>query len=114
VSPFKTAVERSTHSFDYYVRSVTTSLLALGIVGGLLYTVLARGHAPQLLIGWGGIIIGVYFGYHVTANGIGVKRQVSENTLSSVMHAAEAIQHQQPGPEPPPAEQPPPTPPAQG
>jgi hypothetical protein len=52
--------------FDYFLRSGTSALLALIVVGVAAYQALANGITNSTFANWGGIIIGVYFGAHVT------------------------------------------------
>src|SRR6266568_4698637 len=82
---------KASHGFDYYVRSLITGALALGIVGAIIYDEIAHGQAPQLLVGWGGIVVGVYFGYHVTANGVAARRALQSQTVEQVSAAAHII-----------------------
>ncbi len=56
------------HSWDYYVRSVTTALLALALVGSALFQLLRDGAVNPILLAWAGLIVGVYFGSHVATN----------------------------------------------
>lgn len=59
-------------SFDYYVRSVTTALLALGLVGAAVYALLFERTAAAALVGWAGLVVGVYFGGHTMLKGLTV------------------------------------------
>lgn len=104
MEPLNPGPPQVSHGFDYYVRSLTTAILALSILGALLYEVIATGKAPSLLVGWGGTIVGVYFGYHVAAGGMTAKRQVTADTGQAIAGALAGLQ----GPPPPP---PPPAPP---
>lgn len=56
-------------AFDYYIRSLTSSLLVLGIAAVVLYDGLSdRPISTALQSAWT-LIVGVYVGSHVTING---------------------------------------------
>jgi len=56
-------------SLDLVIRTLTTSALALGVLAVTAYEAIG-GHAiAEPFAAWGGIIIGVYFGAHVSQNG---------------------------------------------
>ena len=57
------------NSFDYYVRSLVTAALAVGIVGVALYEFVSGKVLSTALTGWAGLVVGVYFGQHITLNG---------------------------------------------
>jgi hypothetical protein len=84
MSPVRTLIDRSEHSFDYYVRSITTSMLAIAIVGATIYKEITGNTAPQLLIAWGGIVVGVYFGYTAATNGVVVRRQIRKQVANAI------------------------------
>lgn len=56
-------------TFDTYLRSATTAAIALAIVGAAIYSALFSVTQDSFLIGAGGIVIGFYFGAHVSLNG---------------------------------------------
>lgn len=64
--------------FDYYLRTVTTAVLAVAILGVAGWQVLSGGDVTGPFKDWAGIIIGVYFGQHVSLNGTGSRRRVAE------------------------------------
>lgn len=55
--------------FDYYVRSFTTAVLAFLLVGAAVYGELFNIPHQGVLETWAGLVIGVYFTYHVARNG---------------------------------------------
>jgi len=65
--------------FDYYLRTVTTAVLAIAILGVAGWQVLSGGDVTGPFKDWAGIIIGVYFGQHVSLNGSGSRRRVAES-----------------------------------
>lgn len=56
-------------AFDLVTRSVTTALLALGVLVVVAYVEIHKGHIDGELSAAFGLIIGVYFGAHVSQNG---------------------------------------------
>lgn len=61
--------------FDYYLRSVITATLALVVVGVTAWQVIAGSGVSGPFGEWAGLIIGVYFGSHVSLNGTGAQRR---------------------------------------
>ena len=59
--------------FDHYLRSVTSSALALGIVGAVIYQFMTTGRASAELLGWAGLIVGAYIGVNAAVNGSGLR-----------------------------------------
>ena len=59
---------RTRQPFDYYVRAVTTSILALGLVGAAVFALLEKPSASPTLLAWAGVVVGVYF-LHYARNG---------------------------------------------
>jgi uncharacterized membrane protein YfcA len=76
--------------FDSFVRTSTTSMLALLLVGATV--LLAFTGAPDdrlsglqaVLVGWAGVIVGFYFGGHVAQNTAGLEeaRQLAATSAS--------------------------------
>ena|SRR5260221_2275327 len=64
--------------FDYYLRSVITAMLALSVIGVTAWQVISGSGVSGPFGSWAGLIIGVYFGSHVSLNGSGAKRRVME------------------------------------
>ena len=60
--------------FDYYLRSITTAVLALGVLAVSAYQVLFHGTTAGPFSEWAGLIIGVYFGSHISLNGSGARK----------------------------------------
>lgn len=54
------------HPLDYYIRSSVTGFLSIFIVVVAAYQVVASGVAEGPFVNWAGIIVGVYFGAHIT------------------------------------------------
>lgn len=42
--------------------AVISGLIAVMIIGGVLYSAIVLGAVPEALVNWGGIIIGFFFG----------------------------------------------------
>ncbi len=77
--------------FDYYLRSIITSVLALAILGVTAWQVL-KGEGVSGPFGqWAGLIIGVYFGQHVALNGSGSKKLVAESQVKAEVAQTEAV-----------------------
>ena len=64
--------------FDYYLRTIVTAVLSLGIVGVAAYAQLTGSSVGGPFKDWAGIIVGVYFGSHVAMNGSGARRRQNE------------------------------------
>jgi len=62
--------------FDYYLRSLTATVLALAILGVTAWQVLHGSTITGPFKDWAGLIIGVYFGQHVSLNGAGARRRL--------------------------------------
>jgi len=62
-------------SFEGYVRAATSAVLAFVIVGIAGWQVIVGGHSDGPFVNWGGIIVGVYFGYHIAVNGAGARKR---------------------------------------
>ena len=60
-------------AFDLRVRTVVTALLALGVLAVTAYQAINGDSIVEPFASWGGIIIGVYFGAHVSQNGAGIR-----------------------------------------
>lgn len=45
------------------IRAVVAAVLALGIMGAALFSIVTGRPESQALIGWAGIVVGVYVGY---------------------------------------------------
>lgn len=76
--------------FDYYLRSIITSVLALGILSVTAWQVLKGQGVSGPFGSWAGLIIGVYFGQHVALNGSGSKKLVADAQVQAVNeHAAQ-------------------------
>ena len=59
---------------DFLIRSVTTSLLAVLIVGAAVYEAVADSEVHGWIAAAAGIVVGVYFGAHVATNGKSLPR----------------------------------------
>lgn len=75
---------------DLTIRSVTTALIALVIVIVAAWQSLATGDVSAALEGWGGIIIGVYFGSHTSLNGSGVRAARDQTIVAQAIEATKA------------------------
>ena len=64
--------------FDYYVRSIITAALALVVIGVTAWQVISGAGVTGPFTEWAGLIIGVYFGQHVSLNGSGAKKRVED------------------------------------
>ena len=71
--------------FDYYLRSIVTAVLALVILGVTAWQVIGGSGVSGPFGSWAGLIIGVYFGSHVSLNGSGAKRRVAEDQAVATM-----------------------------
>jgi hypothetical protein len=61
---------------DAFLRSVTSALLALIVIGVSAYQVIVSGQIVGPFVNWGGIIIGVYVGGHLATQGADRRRAV--------------------------------------
>lgn len=61
--------QRQKFPFDYYVRAITTAVLAMAIVGAGIYAIVIEHSNSQVIVAWASGVIGVYFGYHISRNG---------------------------------------------
>lgn len=64
--------------FDYYLRSIVTAILSLGIIGVAAYDQVAGSNVAGPFKDWAALIIGVYFGSHVAMNGAGARRKQAQ------------------------------------
>lgn len=78
---------------DLTIRSVTTALIALTIVIVAAWQSVSTGNVSAALEGWGGIVIGVYFGAHNALNGSGVRAARDQQIVAQAIEAT----HVQPG-----------------
>ena len=69
--------------FDYYLRSTVTALLALGVLGVASYQYLAHGTLSGPFDQWAGLILGVYFGSHISLNGSGTRKAVAQHEAAT-------------------------------
>jgi hypothetical protein len=64
----------STDELSSIVRTLTAALLALSMVGGVIYMALVSRSSGELsglqavLVGWAGVVVGFYFGGHIAAS----------------------------------------------
>ena len=79
------------YSFDYYVRSLTTSLIALGILAVNLYLYIRDGQANGELIGWSGLIVGAYIGNHSALNGRAQGRRIEREVLAAEVAGLQTV-----------------------
>ena len=70
--------------FDYYLRSVVTAVLALGIIGVAAYDQIGGHSLSGPFKDWAALIIGVYFGSHISLNGTGARRRQASEETSTV------------------------------
>jgi len=91
--------------FDYYLRTVTTAVLAMAILGVAGWQVLSGGDVTGPFKDWAGIIIGVYFGQHVSLNGSGSRRRVDNEqtgvlaqTIPVAVKVEPKVEHDAPNP----------------
>jgi hypothetical protein len=68
--------------FDYYLRSVTTAVLACVVLGVAAYQVVSGATLAGPFVNWAGIIVGVYFGSHISLNGSGARRRLASEQAS--------------------------------
>lgn len=78
-------------SFDLRVRTVTTSVLALGVLGVTAYQAIVGNSITEPFDSWGGIIIGVYFGAHVSMNGSGARARQDERIVAAIAEPATGV-----------------------
>ncbi len=64
---------------DYWLRSVTTMILALAIVGVAAYDELVGHRESGPFRDWAGLVVGVYFGAHVAFNASGTRRRAGDD-----------------------------------
>lgn len=69
--------------FDYYLRSVTTAVLALVVLGVTAWQVIAGSGVNGPFGNWAGLILGVYFGAHVSLNGSGARRRADAAEITT-------------------------------
>lgn len=69
-------------AFDLVTRSVTTAFLAIGVLCIVAYEAVHGGHVDGQTGAAFGLIIGVYFGAHISQNGTGA-RAASDRQLVS-------------------------------
>lgn len=86
---------------DLTIRSVTTALIALIIVVVASWQALETGDVSSALEGWGGIIIGVYFGSHSALNGSAVRAARDQSVLAQAIEATKATPATMPPPDGP-------------
>lgn len=60
-------------SLDLIIRSLTTALLAVGILGVSAYEVIHTGTVDSQFGAFVGLVLGFYFGAHVSQNGSAVR-----------------------------------------
>lgn len=78
--------------FDYYLRSIVTAVLALGILIVAGYLEITGKSVNGPFKEWAALIIGVYFGAHVSTNGSGARRRQAEAELTPPpTHPAEGV-----------------------
>jgi hypothetical protein len=56
-------------ALDFVIRSVTTAVLALALVGAVIYQVTAGCEVDTVLVGFAGLVVGSYFTGHAATNG---------------------------------------------
>ena len=56
-------------ALDFVIRSITTALLAIIILGVALYEVVNGGPVDPQIGAFVGVVVGFYFGAHVSQNG---------------------------------------------
>lgn len=66
-------------AFDYYVRSIVSATIAVGIVGSALFLFLTERPVPDLLAGWGLAVISFYLGVNAGINGRRENQQNARN-----------------------------------
>lgn len=84
--------------FDLIVRSATTAVIALGVIAVAAVELARTGSIDPTVAGWGGIILGVYFGSHTSLNGSGVRAARDQQMTAQLLEATK-----QPPPVPAPA-----------
>ena len=83
---------RMPQRLDSVTRTLTTSFLALSLVGAVIYLAVtidpARGLSSlqAVLVGWAGVVVGFYFGGHVAQN----TAALEEDRQIAATQAAEA------------------------
>lgn len=63
---------------DYYLRSVTTAMLAVFVVGIAAWETVHGRDPTGPFRDWAGLVIGVYFGSHVAFNGASARQRSSD------------------------------------
>lgn len=56
-------------NLDFLIRTVTSAVLALAIVGAVIYESVTGENVSPDLLGWGGIVIGAYIAQHASLEG---------------------------------------------
>lgn len=73
--------------YDLVVRSTVTALIALVVIAVVAIQALRNEPLNENLVGWGGIIVGVFIGSHASLNGGGVRaardQELTETLLNS-------------------------------
>jgi len=69
-------------NFDLRVRTVTTAIVSMVIIGVAAYEAVTKGAVDSFTTAWGGIILGVYFGAHVSQNGAGIRARRDQQILA--------------------------------
>jgi hypothetical protein len=100
--------EATPQKLDSVVRTITTALLALTLVGAVIYLAVTidptRGLSSlqAVLVGWAGVVVGFYFGGHVAQNTAALEeaRQVkATDTAEASALRSEAAADRRPGDE---------------
>ncbi len=66
-------------NLDFLIRTITSAVLAVAIVGAVIYQSIAGEQVSTDLLGWGGIVIGAYIAQHARLEGIDAGRASSDH-----------------------------------
>jgi hypothetical protein len=97
----------STDELSSIVRTLTAALLALSMVGGVIYMALVSKQSGELsglqavLVGWAGVVVGFYFGGHIaastTAQDGSLFTSLATQSAEAAVHAAKVAVERPPG-----------------
>lgn len=82
---------RPDYNFDYYLRSATTSLLALVLTLATCYLWTTKGDVPEALLVITTSVASFYFGAHGTLNGRAQGRRIEREEIAARQAGYEVV-----------------------
>lgn len=70
-------------ALDLVIRSVTTALLAFGVLAIAAYEVVKTGHVEEGVGAFVGLVLGFYFGAHTSQNGASARSRAEALAVES-------------------------------